>query len=185
MIFVKRQPVLIFLLFLLLLAACNSDADPGDDMAWVVYESIPLGISFDQPATWVAAEGSDNITFANDLTVLNAPSMADGAGGYISVAPLTAYGNVEDPVALLSLVTGDFTSHNDLTIREPVTPRDINGQNAATVVLEGTLDGQDGVFVVTVVLGADRLALLLAIDASPDNHHLQTLGHISQSIELK
>ena len=185
MTLVNRKSSLVLLLISLLLAACNDASETTNDAAWIVYESVPLAISFDQPATWVAAEASDNITFANDLTVLNASHIDNGAGGYISVEPIAAYGNVEDPTALLSLLAGDFTSRNALTIREPVTARDIRGQNGATVVLEGTMDGQAGIFVVTVIINEGRLALLLGIDASPDGEHLETMARISQSIELK
>lgn len=166
---------------LLALMGCASSDEPA---GWQSYTSEALGLTFLLPDDWILEEESAEITFASQEELINAPVLADGGGGFVSVEPLAAYGGQEDPLAFMELIVAQFTADGSLKVVAPAEARDRNGQAAATVGLAGVLDGQAGTFLVTVLIAHDKLALMVSIDATGDDRYQETLLRIADSLTL-
>lgn len=170
------------LLLSLLLAGCSSGG-----MAMKAYTSEDMGIAMDMPEKWFTKEDADQLIIANSEETLTSKEVVDGAGVFlVEVAMSDLAGMSTDPVELLTLFQESFmTSATDAELLQEATARTILEQPAATSKFKGKMDGQAGIYEVTVIVGATNVVVLLAADTTADNAFADTLTKIVDSVKLQ
>jgi hypothetical protein len=165
---------------MLILSACSPQVE---DESWIVYETEGLGIAVELPESWVIEEDQYLLSLANDSDHIISKSFENGAGGTITPTTTFNFSNVEEPVEILERLKGYFNGEeNSLNVIVEPTMLTIQGQSAATMTYDGTLQGQDGRFTTTVIVNDENVAVVFTIDGSEDNQYSEMLERITSSV---
>lgn len=167
----KRLVLLAITVFLGLLVGCGGGQEEAGD--YVLHEDPEMGLTIRHPEDWVTHDSFSGLTLASSQEVIDSESMADiGEGGFVTV--------ITGELALFAQETGTALSREDavpalamyekalldagegLRIVEDVQEKEINGQNAAYMVMESEEGGKTLNTILTVVLSDDYIALVSA-----------------------
>lgn len=175
----KKIAVLFMLMLSMLLTACGAPAE-----SWKTQEDVTLGVKYEIPESWVIKSDSGSISIADSQETMDAQVLEKGAGINLTTASLAEFDGIENPLELLNLFTGFFTQNSDITEVQAPTEVTIQGQTAAKAVYEGTIEGQQGVFTVMVIVHEGRVAMVLGIEGGTEKTFTASLDRILNSIVI-
>jgi hypothetical protein len=168
----------------LALVGCNSGG--GGPVIMESYTSEALGVTVDVPSNWVTEEADDQLTIANSEKSLSAEQIVDGAGVVVIGMPLADLLGMSDPVELLTIFQETFMAEaTNAEILQDATARTVQGQPAASTKFKGEVEGQSGLYEVTVIVGATNLGIVLSVDTTDSNSFADTLTKIVDSVKLQ
>ena len=152
--------MLVGLLAGLLLAACGGNS--AEDVVWTTFESSDMGFSMEAPETWTRENNAE-------LSIVSLKHPSEDVGVFvfaISRADLASFG-AETPEDLLGVFIAQAMSDGvNVQIVQDAQPVTINGQEGATAVLEGELEGQQGLLTFTAVGGENNVIIMSTGDGT-------------------
>lgn len=175
----KKIAVLFVLMLSVLLAACGAPAEQ-----WKAQEDVAVGVKYETPESWVIKSEGGSISIADSQETMDAQVLEKGAGVNLTTASLAEFGGIESPLELLQFFTGFFAQSGEMTEVQAPTEVTVQGQTAAKAVYEGTVEGQQGVFTVIVIVHEGRMAMVLGIEAGVEKTFTATLDRVLNSIVI-
>ncbi len=173
-------------LVLILSLALTGCGGSGGAVTMEPYTSATLGVTLDVPSKWVTEEADGQLTIADSEKSLSADQIVDGAGVVVIGMPLSDLGGMTDPVEILSIFQESFLSEATNTeVLQEASARTIQEQSAATMKFKGEMEGQAGLYEVTVIVGANNLGIVLSVDTTESNSFADTLTKIVDSVKLQ
>ena len=152
--------VLFGLLGGLLLAACGGNS--AEDVAWTTFESSDMGFSMEAPETWTQENDAEL-----GLVSLRHPDEDVGVFVFaISRADLASFGAETLEDLLEMFIAQAMSDDANVQIVQDAQPATINGQEGATAVLEGELEGQRGLLTFTAVGGENNVIIMFTGDGT-------------------
>ncbi len=175
----KLRVLVLGLLLTALLAGCGGN---GAEQ-WTTYESELWGVAFEMPSQWVVSDEGDGVYVADSQDNLETDIFQDGGGIVITTSPLMDLGGLDDPVTLIDFFSEFIAgAGSDMSVLKETAQLTIKGQPAATTTLQGRMEGQEGYYTITVIVGEETVVLSIAVDTTADNAFEATIDRITKSI---
>lgn len=164
----------IFILGLLILAACNNKA-----VAYATHDSESLGISFEYPESWVLEASAIEVNVATDeaLFAAQAGNFTGGAVANFSAVPLAVInGDVQTALAQFT----DFVATNeDVEQANEIETLVIDGHEAA----QARVDLANGAtLLVTMIEGEEAVILIAAV--FDDAQYQEMITHVVETVSF-
>lgn len=163
---------------------------PDPAAGFIDYESAEGGFSLRYPDGWFTQELFGLAIFASAEELLDSPDPGEEGGVIVVVTGETAdfegdFGTT-DPAAVLEQSTGDLGFGEDATFVEGPTATTINGQDAATAVINATSDnGTPLAGLIAIIINGDRAAVVFgATPQETGEDFLPTFQTIVNTIEV-
>jgi len=100
--------------------------------------------------------------------------------------PLSDLGGMPDPVEILTMFQESFLSEaTDTEVLQGATARTVQGQSAASMKFKGAMEGQSGLYEITVIVGTTNLSIVLSVDTTESNSFADTLTKIVDSVKVQ
>lgn len=190
--------IVVGLLFLLSLAACQKDAtSEATDLPFVTFHDDALGLTLEYPESWLTHTSITGLTLATNQAIIDSPSMADiGNDAFVVIIP--------GEIALFNAQTGQNLTNDQalqalrvyrellaregqdyVELAEPQMIED-NGRQVAIWPLESEVDGKILVVRMGIVMGEDHMALISAASIKNKADEYEPLfEHIVSSIHVE
>lgn len=163
----------------LLVVACQQDdlgatQEPApDDITYMTFEDADLGLTLEMPQDWITHNAFSGLTVASSQRVIDSDSLANiDDEAFVNIIPgeLDVFGmqagetfSSDRPGEVLAVYrTLLETEGQRFTVRQPAETRTVNGQNVAQMTVESTVDGEQLVTILAVIIHDKFMAIVSA-----------------------
>ena len=191
----KRFWLILLMILVLSLAACDSDGDATEAVTTDTTEEATLelsetittldGITLSYPAGWIASEETGGLTLANDESVMTSPTFEAGQiGATVVLLPDTTTDDAGVETILQSFIDSTLgeDSSAQMTFSE-IETFDANGNAAALVVGTGSDTEVSNALASVIVDVGDNLVLFSYIAAEGElDQFVDTIRAIASTV---